>query len=303
MNRHAAVQMFTLCFGLSIAQAGMTAEPASAPAPSGKDRAVEDKEQLERRLQSVETLIEKSSAAKQIDANPNPDAVVYRDKARELRRKAVEAYEAQDYSKSSSLLNEAAKTLFAGARLAAPEQVTQEKKRRDFDFRMESVKALLKAQKRISTEKHLGTKAADISRKIEGLLQQANELAAANKLDEGSSKLDQALLVTKKEISGQREGDTLVRSLNFASKEEEYHYETDRNDTHKMLLKVLVEEKFGASGIGSMTQKIVDQAAQLRVEAEAQAKNGDYAAGIKKLEDSTKELIRAIRSAGIYIPG
>ena len=38
-----------------------------------------------------------------------------------------------------------------------------------------------------------------------------------------------------------RSGDTLVRSLNFASKEEEYRYEIDRNDTHQMLIKVLVE--------------------------------------------------------------
>jgi hypothetical protein len=303
MNRLTAVQLFTIFFGLSIAQAGFTAEQLAIPAPTAKNRTVEDKEQLERRLHSVETLIEKSSAAQQIDNNPNVEAVAYRDKARALRRQAVEAYEAQDYSKSSGLLNEAAKSLFAGARLAAPERITQEKKRRDFDFRMESVKALLAAQKRISSEKHLGTKAADISHKIESFLQQANDLAGAGKLDEARSRLDQALLVAKTEISGQRKGDTLVRSLNFANKEEEYHYETDRNDTHKMLLKVLIEEKVGATGVSSMTQLILDQAAQLRAEAETQAKNGDYEAGIKKLEDSTRELIRAIRSAGIYIPG
>jgi hypothetical protein len=50
-------------------------------------------------------------------------------------------------------------------------------------------------------------------------------------------------------------------------------------------------------------QAFTDKAAALRAEAEAQARRGDHAAGIKLLEDSTRELVRAIRSGGIYIPG
>ena len=50
-------------------------------------------------------------------------------------------------------------------------------------------------------------------------------------------------------------------------------------------------------------QKHTEQAAALRVNAEAMAKRKDFESGIKLLEDSTKELVRAIRSAGVYIPG
>ena len=303
MKRCLVVRVLALCAGLCIAQASLAAEPVSAPAPAGKGRAVEDKEQLRRRLQSVETLIEKSSAAKQIEASPNPDAVARRDKARELRRQAVEAFEAQDYGKSTSLLDEAVKTLFEGVRLAAPEQVTAEKKRRDFDSRMESVKAMLTAQKRINAEKRSGAKETEISNRIEALIREAAALAAAGKLGQGRIVLDQAYAMANISVEGLREGDTLVRSLNFATKEEEYRYEIDRNDAHKGLVKVLIEEKLGASGISAMTQKSLDQAAQLRAMAEAQAKKGDYEGGIKMLEDSTKELVRAIRSAGIFIPG
>jgi len=300
MNQHIFIRLFAMCTWLCFTQAAIPADAVSTP---GKGTVIEEREQLGRRLQSVETLIEKSSAAKQIENSTNPDAVAHRDKARDLRRQAAEAFDAQDYGKSTTLLNEAAKTLFEGARLAAPEQVNQEKKRRDFDFRMESVKALLSAFKRISTEKQQGAKTTDTNRKIEGLVQRANDLAAANKLDDAITTLDRALLMTKTAISGLRDGDTLVRSLNFATKEEEYHYEIDRNDTHKMLAKVLIEEKLAASGMSSLTQKLLDQAAQMRSEAEEQARKGDYEAGIKMLEDSTRELVRAIRSAGIFIPG
>jgi hypothetical protein len=53
----------------------------------------------------------------------------------------------------------------------------------------------------------------------------------------------------------------------------------------------------------STMQPFVDRSAVLRADAEAQARRGDHAAAIKVLEDSTRELVRAIRAGGIYIPG
>jgi hypothetical protein len=277
------------------------ADPAAAPRAA---RAPEDKEQLERRLNSVATLIETSSAAKQIEASGNPEAQALRSKARAMRLQADEAYKAGNYVSASRSLDDAAKTLFEGVRLAAPEQIGAEKKKRDFDNRMESVKALLAAQKRISTEKRLGAKGTETSNKIEAQMREASALASAGKVDEGRALLDQVYVTTKASIEGMREGDTLVRSLNFATKEEEYHYEVDRNDTHKMLVKVLLEEKRANNpSLEGMVQKYLDQAATLRVSAEGMAARKDYESAVKTLEDSTKELVRAIRGAGVYIPG
>ena len=57
------------------------------------------------------------------------------------------------------------------------------------------------------------------------------------------------------------------------------------------------------SSIGGMVEKFMDKASSLRQQAEKQASNGDYDAAIQTLEHSTKEIVRAIRGAGIYIPG
>lgn len=283
-----------------------TAAPA-APAAEGAPRAartVEDKEQLERRLNSVSTLIEKSSAAKQIEASGNAEAQAQRAKARELRQQAEEAYKGGKFSDATRMLDQAAKMMFEGVRLAAPEQVGAEKKQRDFDNRMESVKALLAAQKRIAAEKKLGAKGTETSNKIESQMREAATLAAAGKVDEGRKLLDQVYLTTKVAIEGMRDGDTLVRSLQFSTKEEEYHYEVDRNDTHHMLVKVLLDEKRANNpGLEGMVQKYLDQAAVLRKNAEGQAAKKDFDGAVKTMEDSTKELVRAIRGAGVYIPG
>ena len=101
-----------------------------------------------------------------------------------------------------------------------------------------------------------------------------------------------------------RSGDTLVRSLNFANKEEEYKYELDRNDTHMILIKVMSTDKTSvAGGRNAMLGGFIDKAAQLREKAEKAAGSGDYAAAIPLLESSTLELVRAVRSLGIFIPG
>jgi hypothetical protein len=285
----------------AIAADAAPADAQTAPRPA---RAPETKEQIERRLESVSTLIEKSSAAKQIEASGNAQAQAERKKAGEMRQQAEDAYKKGDYPTASRLLDAAAKTLFEGARVAAPEQITAEKKQRDFNNRLESVKALLAAQKRISAEKRLGAKGAETTSKIEAQIREAQALAASGKLDDGRTVLDKVYVTTKTSIESMRDGDTLVRSLQFASKEEEYHYEIDRNDTHKMLVKVLLEEKRANNpGLESMVQKYVDQAATLRTNAEGMAAKKDFENAIKVLEDSTKELVRAIRGAGVYIPG
>jgi hypothetical protein len=52
-----------------------------------------------------------------------------------------------------------------------------------------------------------------------------------------------------------------------------------------------------------MVQGFIAKAKELRAKADAAASGKDYATGVKLLEESTTELVRAIRGAGIYIPG
>jgi hypothetical protein len=187
--------------------------------------------------------------------------------------------------------------------LAAPVQLAGDKKKRDFESRLESVKALLAAQKRISVEKKLGAKGVESSKKLEAQMVEATALAATGKMDQARALLDQVYYTTKVVIEGLREGDTLVRSLEFASKEDEYLYEVDRNDTHKMLIKVLLDEKRASNAnIENLVSKNLEIAAILRTEADTKAGKKEFEAAIKLLEDSTKELVRAIRGAGVYIP-
>jgi len=91
--------------------------PASAPVP--------DRDQIERRLGAVETLIEKSSAARQIEQSAVPEALARHAVAREYLVKAKAAFAAGDLQSASRLLPEASVKMFEAVRIAAPEQITK----------------------------------------------------------------------------------------------------------------------------------------------------------------------------------
>jgi hypothetical protein len=277
--------------------AAALAVTAMATAPNAW---AQDREQLARRLQSVGTLIESSSAARQIESSGEAAAREKRDNARLIHREAAALLQAGDDAGAARLLDQATREMMGGARLARPEQVAGAKDRRDFDARMDSARALLAAQLRITREKGNTPEAAEATRRIEGLIAQAEARAATGRLDEARPLIDRAYLTARVSIESLRRGDTLVRSLQFGSKREEYDYEIDRNDTHRMLIQILVADRKDAAGLMA---GFVTRAAELRGQAETAAAKGEHGAAIKLLEDATRELVRAIRAGGIYIPG
>ncbi|MBF0384039.1 MAG: hypothetical protein HQL69_23740, partial [Magnetococcales bacterium] len=112
---------------------------------------------------------------------------------------------------------------------------------------------------------------------------------------------DEAYITAKLEIEKLRRGDTLIRTLHFDSPEEEYHYEVDRNNTHQMLVKMLLESK--SESTKKRADKFVVKATELRKKADKLAASKKYKEAITTLEASTKELVRAIRVGGVFIPG
>lgn len=273
------------------------AQSAVAPSPP---QIAPDRAQLERRLESVKTLLETSSAAKQIKASGNKQSLQEHANALAIWQQAKIAFDNGDLPKTQKLLLDAPKMLFEAARHASPEQVLGDKLRSDYTSRRDSVKALLSAQKRISDEKGTVSGAAKIAASIDELIVESDRLAAGGNYKEARVVADRAYLLAKVSVGEMRSGDTLVRSLNFATKEEEYKYEIDRNDSLIMLYKVLIEQK------GSVTVQVLDQVRkgqELRAQAERAAVDRDHVTGIKLLEESTSQMVRAIRSAGIFIPG
>ncbi|MBF0383741.1 MAG: hypothetical protein HQL69_22210 [Magnetococcales bacterium] len=78
-------------------------------------------------------------------------------------------------------------------------------------------------------------------------------------------------------------------------------FEIDRNNTHQMLVKMLLESK--SESTKKRAEKFVIKANELRKKADKLAARKKYKEAIATLEASTKELVRAIRVGGVFIPG
>ena len=298
MNKPMVLLISLLACGGVLAQ---TPLPASTPESAASRLAGNkiDKVQLTSNLDSVGKLLESSSAARQIDSSKAPEAMQRRDRARELHIAAKAALDQGNLEKASALLAESRSTFFDAVRFAAPEEVSAKKLENDYLLRLESVQALLGAYKRVSDEKSAKGVSETVAQ-IEKSMAAAAVLAHERKFKEARAEIDRGYLVAKAGLTSLRSGDTLVRSLNFATREEEYHYEIDRNNTHQMLIKVLVDDKKAS---GEMVQAYLSKGQALRIKADDAASRKAYDEAVKLLEESTAELVRAIRNAGIYIPG
>lgn len=255
------------------------------------------------RLGNVERLVSSSSGAQRVKSSQNAEAKAQQQKAEKHLRKAEKAYQNGNMSLAQDQLQRATEAMFLAIRGVGTGKAGVNKRNRDFDARYESVDALLKAIERVAQEK--GGKQG-VERRAENLRHQAKaakQLAEAGKVEQAKTGLDEVYEETKTELEKLREGETLVRTLEFASDEEEYRYELDRNDTHKMLVKVLLEDRVKKPGTRKMVDGFVAKSDALRIQAESEAGSGAYDRAVESLEKATKELQRAIRSAGVYIPG
>jgi tetratricopeptide (TPR) repeat protein len=263
-----------------------------------------EKTATEKRAENIDRLLNTSSGAKQV-VNGTSQA------AREKRKDAVVIYENAlaemargNDSAAAEMLSQASKIMFDAIRLSTPTVVTEEKDVTDYKNRKESVVALRDAFDRISQEdKEFESNRSKVNSQLDELVAEAEKLMNKGETPQARIEMDKAYHLVKVSIDSIRSGQTLVRSLNFETPRDEYLYELDRNDTHSMLVGLLVDEKKqSAYSKDSVARKVIE-ADKLRAQAESYAAQDAYEQAIELLEQSTKQLVRAIRSAGIYIPG
>ena len=259
---------------------------------------------LESRLSMVRKLIYESSAARQVQGSGNS---VAQDKRREAIALFEQAAAGGELETRKAQLNQAVATMYESVGLvthsAGGDAGGEEKERRDYANRKSSLEALLAAHERIMKEKGTPQLHVLLQAEIEEDFQAAESLLAEGKTAEARLHLNRAYEATMLSVEHSRKGETLTRELKFETPQEEYEYELDRNDTHRMLLTVLLDEKLKDEKIKQRVSGFIDAADGHRLIAVDHAAAGRYEEAIESLELSTNELVKAIRGAGVYIPG
>jgi tetratricopeptide (TPR) repeat protein len=262
--------------------------------------ATEGDDPLAKRLAMVHTLLFDSSAAQRVERSGVEPALA-------KRREAISIYEVAaaggDNETRQAQLNQAVAMLYEAVGLLSNDAGGDQKEQRDFANRKSSLDALLAAHERIMDEKGKSQLHTLLLAEIEDDTNQADALLAEGKIAEARIHLDRAYEVTMLSVEHSRSGETLTRELKVDTPRDEYAYQLDRNDTHRMLVTMLLKDKLDSERIMNRISGFMEAAELYRDDALKHADAGKFEEAIAELELSTNELVKAIRGAGVYIPG
>jgi tetratricopeptide (TPR) repeat protein len=279
---------------------------ATPPAAAGQGARVPASQSIvdQKRL-LVENMAFRSVAAKTITDSGDSEAIAALSKAKGLIENAKKASADGKYQDADDKLNEALKLINDHARRLTLSSVGADRAKVLFERRRHAVETFVKAYERVASDPN-----ADASQQpkehtawIAGKLAEADALAAKGEHEKARELLEAAYERTRGLIRSMRAGQTLTRSLNFATAEEAYQYELKLNESHFALLEFAIVEKSPRGSLVERVHQTRDEARKMRGVAEAKAKEGDYPGAIVELTSSTKILLQAIRLSGIFVPG
>jgi hypothetical protein len=176
------------------------------------------------------------------------------------------------------------------------------KAKADYEKKLKSVQGLLSAHKRITDLNLDSVKELALHKRIKPKIDESSTLAEEHLFKEAKAVLDDAYLLIVASIRSQRTGQTLVRSLDFATEKEAYEYELGRYKNYKMLVNMMIDERH-AFERDRQTQPFFDEEDRYHAQANALVEKGQYGKAAKLIEKASKSLVNLLRNSGIYIPG
>lgn len=272
-------KLFLLCVAASVVASSL----------AGRVLAEDTLESVRKHLNTAEHLIEDSSAAKRVTASANAEAQKLHSEARSLFKQATEALDNGNMEEATKLLSDAKKIMFKAVQSAGSGAARTNKGRQDYERQALSILALLKAQGRVTDEKHAGETEVQLHWQVETLLEDAGTYYQDGDYAGGLVILNKAYDLLKISIERMREGDTLVNSVNFETAEEEYYYYWEKTGSQFDAINM------AARGVaGTRKEQVVEKFSRkmldARSEASKLASKGNY-------EEAIKALIPVFKSA------
>lgn len=286
--------------GLAPGGPGTYASPAAdANAPAGGE---EHARLLASKITLLDHLVNRSPAAQRIDASANARAKGQLLQARQAREQALARFAAGDLAAAGKHADEGLRAFSGASRLVVdPESALQAGRDRHRELR-ERVVSFRKAFDRVAAEKGPATARMLDREKIDALVAESGRMAAKGDYEHANGRLIEASALIEVALTAARDRETLIHALHFESPAEEYGYEERRNQAYLMLVDLLRNQPPPQASARRLMEQTVQTNQALRAEAKALAAKGDFTGAIKKLEEGTGHLTRALRSGGMAIP-
>ncbi|MFO1352092.1 MAG: hypothetical protein U1F68_16000 [Gammaproteobacteria bacterium] len=284
---------------LIVAASGNGAEVGKS-APSVAQKTTEQQRQLTNKLKLLEAMVQRSPAAQRIDQSTHSsEAKALLAAARDAFTQARQSLERAELEAATRYLDEGLRAFGIAARSVADPAQEQESEHQRYDGLHDRIVSFRESFARVLAEKGAATASALNEKEVVARLQQAEILANQGRYREANTALAPALDTLEAALAKARDKETLIRTLDFKSPQEEYAYELERNRSHEMLIQLMNAEQSLPKSSRAPIEQLVARNRELRARAETLLSAGDTSAAIKALEEGTQQLVRALRLGGM----
>lgn len=253
-------------------------------------------QQLLMKFDYAETVLMKSDGAKRIEASSNEEAKKRLEQARDLYRMARKDHGEGRTDEAEKGLNEALRLATTATQMVPSQSSRDQQLRERYNDLLRQVKSY--------QDWHVDYKGVDPhekedQRNMEVELGRAQLLAEQGDYQQANELLNNMLGILITKTSAAIGSKTVTYDLNFASKEEEYRYETDRNLEYERLIPIALSQKQPSATMRSLMDKMIDKALLLRKEAEAAFAAKKFDEAIARMHESTEQFQNALKITGV----
>ncbi len=250
-----------------------------------------------------ENLLTNSSLVRSVKEVNLPQVSEALEKARSFHKVALEKLSNKDLAGAVEARDESLRFLMLASRLAHQTNGFAENNSKvSYERKLKSVKSLLAAHKRITDLNSDSNIERKLQKEIFPLIAESEKYVEQQKFKEAFSSLSKAYFLIANSIKNQRTGQTLIRSLDFATEKEAYEYELGRYENYQMLVDMMIDER-KAFKRDARTKPFFDEASRYQSQADNLARQGKYSKAAELIEKASKSLVNLLRDSGVHIPG
>jgi hypothetical protein len=280
-----------------------TPEPQAAASAVQTTRPALDKNEVQQRLNFVNMYITTSAAAGRIAASNNEEAKTKYKNAQDRLAEAVSAFDSDKLQEAKSKFDEAMSLMNEAAKLVPSESMLKLAKAKNEEL-MRGV-ADMEASYKQNRDSIVGEGGAKNlpkldSEKLHKTIDTAKTLAEEGKYDEANKILSGAMNEISDALNKLLANRTVAYEMKFETPAQEYEYELDRFSSLEKSIPLAIEQKQPSQATLTLTESYVDKGKEKRAQANADAKQKNFAAATENIKNGSEQLETALKLLGVH---
>ncbi len=302
---------YLLAGALCVAGAVHAAEPAgdaARPEAAGKPDAKAHARALVlgHKLRLTQQQLLQSPSVKRILQSDNALAMDALTQAQQLVDQAAIEAAAGNIDAGTLLVDESLRLIVTASRMAPDTQRLDAQERQHNTELREAIRTFHLLHKNFSNRlAAINAPAPEVDSdmdRLDAMTRQADALIASGQQHEAHVLLNSAHLIVVSTLNKMLMSQTLVYDLKFDSPADEFQHELAKNIGLEELLPLALQQVKLTRGAADLSDRYLQHGRALRTTAQQQVQSGDFAAGLKSIQEASVLLQHALRMAGVAVP-